>query len=127
MNTVVPEARITLNSRLLCKNVVILTFQVSDNLLESVHNTFELENDVKKMSRTYANSLSMLSPNPGVSTIVRAMRTPSSSNSNRYRLILREIVIDGENEHTNIDRLNPNAFFYVRCFGAVTDLMCENL
>ena len=30
---------------------------------------------------THADSLSMLSPKPGVSTMVRAMRTPSSSSS----------------------------------------------
>lgn len=30
---------------------------------------------------SYANSLSMLSPKPGVSTMVKAMRTPSSSSS----------------------------------------------
>ena len=39
MNTVIPKAGITLNSRLLRKDVVVLAFQVSDNFLESDHSS----------------------------------------------------------------------------------------
>ncbi len=38
MNTVIPEAGITLNSRLFGEDIVVLAFQVADNLLKSDHN-----------------------------------------------------------------------------------------
>lgn len=38
VNTVVPEARVTLDSRLLCKDIIILTFKISNDLLESEEN-----------------------------------------------------------------------------------------
>ena len=82
MNPVVAETRVTLDTGLLRKNVIVLALEMANNLLEA-----EMERRVSLVAleraneRTYANSLSMLSPNPGVSTMVRAIRTPSSSNS----------------------------------------------
>jgi len=35
MDTVIPEVRITLNAWLLHKDIIILTFQVANNLLET--------------------------------------------------------------------------------------------
>ena len=79
VDAIVTEARVPLDARLLSKDIVELTLQVTNNLLEPVlHHQLRLG---EKYEDTYANSLSMLSPKPGVSTIVRAMRTPSSSNS----------------------------------------------
>jgi hypothetical protein len=34
MDTIVPEAGITLNARFLCENIIILAFKVANNLLE---------------------------------------------------------------------------------------------
>ena len=34
--------------------------------------------------------------------------------------------MEEKKEHTDIDRLNPNALFYVRSFGAVADLVWQN-
>ena len=48
------------------------------------HSNILNKTDVVKEDRPHANSLSMLSPNPGVSTIVSAMRTPSSSSSTSH-------------------------------------------
>ncbi len=79
VNSVIPETRVTLNARLLSKDVVILAFEVTNDFLEAATRMRkETGLWVKSM---YANSLSMLSPKPGVSTIVRAIRTPSSSSS----------------------------------------------
>ena len=62
----------------------------------------------------------MLSPNPGVSTIVKAMRTPSSSNSKKQRLSRWKIYgVVEELQHTDINRFNPDAFLYMRSLGAV--------
>ena len=80
VNTVVPEAGVTLDTRLLGQDVVVLAFEVADDLLESKNGSLS-SNRTAEQKPTYANSLSMLSPNPGVSTMVRAMRTPSSSSS----------------------------------------------
>ena len=35
MDTVVPEARVTLDTRLLSENVVVLTLEMANNLLEA--------------------------------------------------------------------------------------------
>ena len=37
VDTVIPEARITLDTRLLSKNVVVLTLEVANDLLEAFH------------------------------------------------------------------------------------------
>jgi len=79
VNSVIPETRVTLDARLLSKDVIILTFEVTNNFLESA--TRMRKEPGVWVKGMYANSLSMLSPKPGVSTIVRAIRTPSSSSS----------------------------------------------
>lgn len=35
MNTVVPETRVTLDTRLFCENVIVLALKITNNLLES--------------------------------------------------------------------------------------------
>ena len=79
VHSVVPEPGITLDTRLLSQNVVVLALEVANDFLEPES---EIRTRSGKMERnTNSNSLSMLSPNPGVSTMVSAMRTPSSSSS----------------------------------------------
>ena len=89
MNPVVPEARVTLNARLFGQDIVILSLKVSDNFLETNHGKARMSSSASQslLGCTYANSLSMLSPKPGVSTIVSAMRTPSSSSSKPSKVL----------------------------------------
>jgi hypothetical protein len=78
MDAVVAEAWVTLDARLLREDVVVLALEVAHDFLEP---TASLIRNVAVCMQTHANSLSILSPNPGVSTIVSAMRIPSSSSS----------------------------------------------
>ena len=79
VNSVVTEAGITLDTRLFGQDIVVLTFKVSNNFLKA--NNLVKRKVPRGHTDTNANSLSMLSPKPGVSTMVRAIRTPSSSSS----------------------------------------------
>ena len=83
MDPVIPETRITDDAGLLCEDIIILTLEVTNDFLETIilHTSGVSGRNDDNDNDTYANSLSMLFPKPGVSTIVRAMRTPSSSNS----------------------------------------------
>ena len=82
MDTVIAEAGVTLDTRLLSENVIVLALEVANDLLETVgKENAQGTGCSDRRDGTYANSLSMLSPKPGVSTMVRAMRTPSSSSS----------------------------------------------
>lgn len=123
MNPVVSETRVTFDPRFFSQDIVILTFQVTDNLLKAYMRDLSQgcwgSNQV-----TYANSLSMLSPNPGVSTIVRAIRTPSSSSSGYSSGSC--IFPDGQ-LRTDIDRLDSNAFFEMSRLWVVRDFVCQNL
>ena len=83
MHTIVSEARVTLDTRFLCKDVIVLPFKVANNFRKAVDAGW-LASAQLKIPRSWASylaSLSTWSPNPGVSTIVSEMRVPSSSNS----------------------------------------------
>ena len=125
MHPVVPETRVTLDSRLFSENIVILAFKVADDLLEAAQEMMNVWPIGEEDDATHANSLSMLSPNPGVSTMVRAMRTPSSSSSVHARKEMttrRQLLL-----RTDVDRLDPDTFFNVRSLRAVADLVREDL
>lgn len=89
MDTVVPEPRVTLDTRLLGQNVVVLPLEEADDFREAGRR----ESVPKKgwrgwgMARSHLASLSTWSPKPGVSTIVREMRVPSSSSSSSVRSV----------------------------------------
>lgn len=126
VHPVVPEAGITLDTRLLRENVIILTLEVAYNLLEAARCKYLSCLLVARVPRkSYANSLSMLSPKPGVSTIVRAIRTPSSSSSG-----------DGDvnanygrrtTTRTDVNRLDPDALLNMCSFRAVRDFVGKHL
>ena len=81
MYTVVPKSRVTLDARLLCQDIIVLMFKVADNLGETV-GIISVQRAVQEWVKdSYLASLSIWSPKPGVSTMVREMRVPSSSNS----------------------------------------------
>lgn len=83
MDTVVAEAGVTLDTRLLGKNIVILALEVTDNLAKAVRMSVNKGGrHALEYSDPYLASLSIWSPKPGVSTMVREMRVPSSSSSN---------------------------------------------
>lgn len=113
VNPVVPEARVALDARLFCQDIIVLTFKVPNNLLEAAARITEMRYGSTKVKKwADANSLSMLSPKPGVSTMVRAMRTPSSSNSTTSFRDCQETVVP----RTDIDRLDPDTRFNVCIF-----------
>lgn len=83
VDTIVTEAGVTLDTRLLGENVIVLTLEVADNLAKamgtSAYNTMSC---ALRWYDPYLASLSIWSPKPGVSTMVREIRVPSSSSSN---------------------------------------------
>jgi len=85
MDTIVAEARITLDARLLCQDVIVLSLEVTDDLGEAEVAVSIQHLNINCNCLAYLASLSIWSPKPGVSTMVRDMRVPSSSNSNSTR------------------------------------------
>lgn len=86
VHTVVPEAGVTLNPRFFGQDVVVLALEVSDNLTKANERVSPVVESWFGISRgsTCLASLSIWSPNPGVSTMVREIRVPSSSNSSSW-------------------------------------------
>jgi len=81
VHSIVAEARVPLDTRLFSENIIILPLDIAGDFTKAgAVSAYDLRFTPKK-SGTYVNSLSILSPKPGVSTIVREMRTPSSSSS----------------------------------------------
>jgi hypothetical protein len=74
VNTVITESWVTLDSVFFGENVIVLALQIANNFLEAYdHGRFvRTAYTVNKMTSqtSYHFSLSMLSPNPGVSTMV---------------------------------------------------------
>jgi hypothetical protein len=129
MDSVITETSLTSNSGLFGENIIILAFKVADNLLKSGSGIktvlVTLRNqDVKK---TYAESLSILSPNPGVSTIVSAMRTPSSSSSVKPGELATRFRPESHDELTDVDWLDFYALFDVGSLWVIRDLVIEDL
>lgn len=90
VDAVVAESWVTLDSRFFGKNVIVLSLEVSNNLGEAVmaqHYSSSYRANIclcmciRGCVSSYLASLSIWSPNPGVSTTVREMRVPSSSSS----------------------------------------------
>lgn len=99
MNAIITESGIALDTRLLCKDIIILAFKVADYFLETgVDDSFPNPARMAVDRKTHADSLSILSPNPGVSTIVSAIRTPSSSSSKAVKndkdIMVRPLAIN---------------------------------
>ena len=80
MNAVVAESGIALDTRFLSQDVVVLSFEIASDFGET-----ELIKSCPSFlmcsEMIYLASLSIWSPKPGVSTIVREIRVPSSSSS----------------------------------------------
>lgn len=84
VNSVVAEPRVTLDPALLAENLVVLAFDVTHNLAEAAVPPFcvsLMTSGLVRQILTHVKSLSIWSPNPGVSTTVKEMRMPSSSSS----------------------------------------------
>lgn len=80
VDSIVTEARITLDTGLFSENIIVLALDVTSNFAEP-RKLVNMGNQPSVHDVTHVNSLSILSPKPGVSTIVKEMRTPSSSSS----------------------------------------------
>ena len=121
VNTIVAETRITLDTGLLCKNIIVLSLEVTDDFTKTSVGSVNLP----LKSRTcvsYLASLSIWSPNPGVSTIVNEMRVPSSSNSNSASYQSLFVHIRSE-LRTNGDRLDSDTFLEM-CICRIVGILC---
>lgn len=81
VNTVVAESRVTLDTGLLSKNIVVLALEVADNFAEAGYACQLKPLTLLQVNARHLDSLSTWSPNPGVSTTVSEIRVPSSSSS----------------------------------------------
>ena len=82
MNAIVTEAWVTLDTGFFCKNVIVLSLEVTNDFAKASIMLAATSLGTSKTNVSYLASLSIWSPKPGVSTMVREMRVPSSSNSN---------------------------------------------
>jgi hypothetical protein len=117
MDSVVAETRVTFDTRLFSEDIVILTFKICHNFLESEGRCGRLsmwKNRGMSEECTHPSSLSMLSPNPGVSTTVKAIRMPSSSSSVGKLLIQK--VHDTHTILTHVSRFYPDGLLHMSCF-----------
>ena len=67
-----------------------------------------------------------MSPKPGVSTMVRAIRTPSSSSSGYAYIVEREHRRECMRIRTDVDGLDLDALLLVRSLWAVRDLVLKD-
>jgi hypothetical protein len=126
MNTIVAEAGITLDTGLLCKNVVVLSLEIANNFTEAFLWSVTFETIILQCL-SYLASLSIWSPKPGVSTMVKEMRVPSSSNSSSaryqhlYRLVYHRICM-----RTNGDGFDSDTLLDVGVCSIISILSLEN-
>lgn len=91
VNSVISKSRVTLDSRLLGQDVIVLALEVAENFGKAgawVRMVFQKG----LLHASYLASLSIESPNPGVSTMVREMRVPSSSSSSSMTVVRWEVI-----------------------------------
>ena len=84
VHAVVAESGVTLNTRFLCENIIVLTLEVADDLSKAA--CCKRRRHLDRCNGAYLASLSIWSPKPGVSTMVSEMRVPSSSSSGMRQL-----------------------------------------
>jgi hypothetical protein len=123
VHTVVAEARVTLDTRLLGDDAIVLALEVSDDFLEATSGSART---YLSSRGTYLASLSTWSPNPGVSTMVSEMRVPSSSSSGTgsANCAANDNPLS---RHTDGDGLDLDALLNVCRGGVVRLLMLEDL
>ena len=81
VNTVVAESGITLDTGLLSENIVVLALEVADDFAKAGYAGQLKPLVLLHVDAKHLDSLSIWSPNPGVSTTVSEIRVPSSSSS----------------------------------------------
>lgn len=92
VDAVVSEARVTLDTRLLCQNVIVLPLEEAHDLGETDGRTVSTKKAVARyVLGSHLASLSTWSPKPGVSTMVREIRVPSSSSSSSVQFIRYQV------------------------------------
>jgi hypothetical protein len=126
MNTVITETWVTFNSRLLSENVIVLSLKITNNLTETFGHVSISWMRPGRIS--YLASLSIWSPKPGVSTIVREIRVPSSSNSSSGGFIsfpsdMNRFIAT----RTNSDGLDSDTLFKVGVGRIICILSLEDL
>lgn len=87
----------------------------------------QLQTSRRGIGIPYANSLSILSPKPGVSTMVNAIRTPSSSSSEYHAYVEFLVSIEVRKSWrcvlTDVDWFDSDALFNVRSVRVVRNFM----
>lgn len=81
VDTVVAESGVTLDTGLFCENVVVLALEVADDFAKAGYACQLKALILLQANNKHLDSLSIWSPNPGVSTTVSEIRVPSSSSS----------------------------------------------
>lgn len=129
VDPVVAEARITLDTRLFSQNIIVLTLDVASDFSKTKMGNSQL--CVQKgrgcHNSTHVNSLSILSPKPGVSTIVKEMRTPSSSSSTLFHSQSSVTQKWKAPLLTDIDGLDSDSLFDVSSVWIIADLVGDDL
>jgi hypothetical protein len=127
VNPIVPETRITLNTGLLCQDIIVLAFKIANNLLETENSKFdgELSRGRKKLTQIRCQCCHQ---NRGYQQW--------SERCERHLPLALKMDIGGltkESEGrewrklTNIDRLDSNAFFDMCRVRIVRDFVSQNL
>jgi hypothetical protein len=121
VHTVVAEAGVTLDTALLGKNVIVLPLEEPDYLGETAFKVSWVVTQGRVA--VYLASLSIWSPKPGVSTMVREMRVPSSSSSagSQYQAVARGY--DGDGPTVTGEILTPSSTWAV--FGS-SESLCSS-
>lgn len=131
VDSVVPETGVTLDTRLLRQNIVVLSLKITNDLREAIVTVISKQQGQQHISQnTHLASLSIWSPKPGVSTMVKEIRVPSSSNSSSARC---QVMIgnksrwgDGVYKHTDCDGLDLDAVLDVSTVGVIGLLVREH-
>ena len=125
VDAVVPEPRVTPNTRLLGENIIVLAFQVANNLLETnicdQHQRHSLW-DTREIVRELI-----------VNVVAKAWGVDDSqSNANAVllqfciRVTSTESAEEGRTR-TNVDGLDPDTLFDMRSLRAIADFMLQDL
>lgn len=127
MDTVVPEARVTPDARLLSENVIILTLQVADNLLEPLvcsqhqrHSSCNTRGIVRELIvYIVAKARGVNDRQSNANTILFKFYTQYMSS--------RAWTHYERRTHTDVDGLDPDTLLNMRSLRTIADFMLQNL
>lgn len=141
MDSIVSKAGVALDTRLLGQDVIVLPLEVADDFCKAAQKKKKNGQKRGQMGgltgclscwlcvQAYLASLSIWSPNPGVSTMVKEMRVPSSSSSSSDLSRQPDVNIREPQapSRTNSDGLDLDAILDVNIGGIVRVLVLEDI